>query len=72
MTGASAAPGPDAASAGAAGAARLIALDWGTSSLRAYRLGAAGQVLEARHRPWGILHLPEAGERGFAAVLQRI
>jgi len=29
-------------------ATRLIALDWGTSSLRAYRLGSAGEVLEAR------------------------
>jgi 2-dehydro-3-deoxygalactonokinase len=73
VTGASAAPGPEAPAAGAAGAdARLIALDWGTSSLRAYRLGAAGQVLEVRHRPWGILHLPEEGEHGFAAALQHI
>ena len=50
-------------------AARLLALDWGTSSLRARLLGAAGQVLEARHRPWGILHLPEGG---FAAALRGI
>jgi len=50
-------------------AARLLALDWGTSSLRAGLLGASGQVLEARHRPWGILHLPEGG---FAAALQGI
>jgi len=50
-------------------AARLLALDWGTSSLRAGLLGAAGQVLEARHRPWGILHLPEGG---FAAALRGI
>ncbi|NVL43762.1 2-dehydro-3-deoxygalactonokinase, partial [Pseudomonas syringae pv. actinidiae] len=26
--------------------AQLIALDWGTTSLRAYRLGEHGQVLE--------------------------
>lgn len=39
----------------------LVALDWGTSSLRAWRLSSAGQVLEERHRPWGILHLPEGG-----------
>ena len=48
-------------------AARLIALDWGTSSLRAYRLGAGGQVLQARQQPWGILHLPDGG---FAAALR--
>lgn len=40
--------------------ARLIALDWGTSSLRAYRMGDAGQVLEQRRLPWGIMHLPPA------------
>lgn len=39
---------------------RLVALDWGTSSLRAFRLGAGGQVLELRHRPWGIMNLPPA------------
>ncbi|MBV7429945.1 MULTISPECIES: 2-dehydro-3-deoxygalactonokinase [unclassified Acidovorax] len=39
---------------------RLIALDWGTSSLRAFRLGAGGQVLEQRGRPWGIMNLPPA------------
>jgi 2-dehydro-3-deoxygalactonokinase len=72
VSGAPAVPAADPAAAGAAGDPRLIALDWGTSSLRAYLLGAAGQVLEARHRPWGILHLPEDGERGFAAALQGI
>lgn len=39
---------------------RLVALDWGTSSLRAYRLGDGARVLELRHRPWGIMHLPPA------------
>ncbi len=38
---------------------QLIALDWGTSSLRAYRLGAAGQVLELRSLPWGVMKLPQ-------------
>lgn len=38
---------------------QLIALDWGTSSLRAYRLGAAGRVLELRTSPWGVMKLPE-------------
>ena len=37
---------------------RLVALDWGTSALRAFRFDAQGDVLELRHRPWGIMHLP--------------
>lgn len=37
---------------------RLVALDWGTSALRAFRFDAQGKVLELRHRPWGIMHLP--------------
>jgi 2-dehydro-3-deoxygalactonokinase len=36
----------------------LIALDWGTSSLRAYLLGSSGAVLESRSWPWGIQHTP--------------
>src|SRR3989344_5654593 len=40
--------------------AGLIALDWGTSALRAFRMGAHGEVLETRHRPWGIMNLPPA------------
>ena len=38
--------------------AQLIALDWGTSSLRAYKLGPAGAVLEQRSLACGIMHLP--------------
>jgi 2-dehydro-3-deoxygalactonokinase len=38
--------------------AQLIALDWGTSSLRAYKLGPGGQVLERRSLASGIMHLP--------------
>ncbi|WP_286789134.1 MULTISPECIES: 2-dehydro-3-deoxygalactonokinase [unclassified Pseudomonas] len=38
---------------------RLIGLDWGTSSLRAYLLGDNGQILDTRSQPWGILHTPE-------------
>lgn len=41
---------------------RLIGLDWGTSSLRAYRMGPAGAVQEERHRPWGITQLPPAAD----------
>ncbi|MDB5874333.1 MAG: 2-keto-3-deoxygalactonate kinase, partial [Ramlibacter sp.] len=43
----------------------LVALDWGTSTLRAARLDAQGQVLEERSLPRGILTVP-AGE--FPAV----
>jgi len=39
--------------------AALIALDWGTSSLRAYLLDSAGRTLETRPLPWGIMRLPE-------------
>lgn len=39
----------------------LIALDWGTSSLRAFRFDGAGRLGETRARPWGIRHLPEGG-----------
>ncbi len=37
---------------------RLVALDWGTSALRAFRFNSEGDVLELRHRPWGIMNLP--------------
>ncbi|RZJ11686.1 MAG: 2-dehydro-3-deoxygalactonokinase [Haliea sp.] len=38
----------------------LIALDWGTSSLRAYRMDTRGEVLDSRHLPFGIMALPPA------------
>jgi 2-dehydro-3-deoxygalactonokinase len=50
-------------------AARLVALDWGTSSLRAFLLGADGRVLAQRQQPWGIQHLPTGG---FDAALNDI
>ena len=50
-------------------AARLVALDWGTTALRAYLLGQGGAVLGQCSQPWGILHLPEGG---FDAALQGI
>jgi 2-dehydro-3-deoxygalactonokinase len=47
----------------------LIGLDWGTSSLRSYRFGPDGTVLERRSQPWGIQHLPEGGyEAAFRGV----
>lgn len=39
--------------------AQLIALDWGTTSLRAYRLGEHGQVLQQRALSAGIMQLPQ-------------
>jgi 2-dehydro-3-deoxygalactonokinase len=48
---------------------RLVALDWGTSVLRAYLLGDGGVVLEERRKPWGIMYLPEGG---FVGALQGI
>ncbi|MFC0338404.1 2-keto-3-deoxygalactonate kinase [Kushneria avicenniae] len=49
--------------------AHLIALDWGTSSLRAWLLDGHGQILDSRHEPWGILHTPE---RDFARAYQTV
>jgi 2-dehydro-3-deoxygalactonokinase len=43
--------------------ARLIALDWGTSSLRAYLLGDAGIVLSARRQNSGVLALTSEANR---------
>ena len=43
----------------------MIAVDWGTSSFRAYRLGAAGEVLEQRSAAAGLL----ACQGAFEAVL---
>jgi 2-dehydro-3-deoxygalactonokinase len=45
----------------------LIAIDWGTSSLRAARIAADGAVLEERASQRGILTVPAGG---FPAVLQ--
>jgi len=42
--------------------ARLIGLDWGTSSLRAYLFGEAGRKLAENSAPSGVMHL----ERLFA------
>jgi 2-dehydro-3-deoxygalactonokinase len=53
-------------------ATALIALDWGTTSLRAYRYDARGTVLETRHSAHGILHLPQPGAAGFAQALDEL
>ncbi|MFZ3119650.1 MAG: 2-dehydro-3-deoxygalactonokinase [Variovorax sp.] len=47
----------------------LVAIDWGTSSLRGALLDAAGRVLEERSAPRGILSVP-AGE--FGAVFESL
>ncbi|MEM5388688.1 2-dehydro-3-deoxygalactonokinase [Paraburkholderia phymatum] len=52
-----------------AGGAALIALDWGTTSLRAYLFDANGAVLETRASTAGIMNLPRpAAEGGFDAA----
>jgi 2-dehydro-3-deoxygalactonokinase len=43
----------------------LVAVDWGTSSLRAARLDAQGTVLEERFFPRGILTIPANGFATF-------
>lgn len=48
--------------------AALIALDWGTSSLRAYRLDDTGGTLDTRHLPWGIMRLPQPLQDGAAST----
>ncbi|OLL29965.1 2-dehydro-3-deoxygalactonokinase [Burkholderia sp. SRS-W-2-2016] len=53
--------------------AALIALDWGTSSLRAYLFDAHGQVLALRASPAGIMNLPKrAAEGGFDAAFDDV
>lgn len=47
---------------------QLIGVDWGTSSLRAARLDAAGEGLEERSLPRGILTVPPGG---FPAVFEQ-
>ena len=39
------------------GAPSFIALDWGTSSLRAWRFGESPNPQEKREFPWGIMKL---------------
>jgi 2-dehydro-3-deoxygalactonokinase len=48
---------------------RLIALDWGTSNLRASLLGDGGRVLDTRSAPGGVMAVPE---RRFEAALMAV
>ncbi|RQG99892.1 2-dehydro-3-deoxygalactonokinase [Paraburkholderia dinghuensis] len=58
-----------AQSADVAKHAALLALDWGTTSLRAYLFDAAGEVLATRVSTAGIMNLPvPAAEGGFEAA----
>jgi 2-dehydro-3-deoxygalactonokinase len=49
--------------------AQLIALDWGTSNLRASLLGDGGRVLDTRAAPGGVMAVPE---RRFEAALMAL
>jgi len=51
----------------------LIALDWGTTSLRAYLFDANGAVLDTRASTAGIMNLPRpAAEGGFDAAFDAV
>jgi len=61
------------------GAPSFIALDWGTSSLRAWRFGESPNPQEKREFPWGIMKLPsqaatreDAFHDTFLRVLRRL
>lgn len=61
------------ATGGAAGAVpRLVGLDWGTTSLRAFLIGADGAVLQTRHAADGVQALAGGGAAAFDAALSRI
>jgi 2-dehydro-3-deoxygalactonokinase len=49
--------------------AALFAIDWGTTSARAYRLGAGGEVLDVRSAPLGISQIHDGR---FAEALARL
>lgn len=52
-------------------APELLALDWGTSSLRAF-LMHDGKIVQTRHSGHGIQHLPVPGTAGFELALAQI
>lgn len=47
----------------------LIGIDWGTSSLRAYLIGAQGEVLDRLVAPEGIMQMPD---KNFEGVFERL
>ncbi|MCR5867285.1 2-dehydro-3-deoxygalactonokinase [Aquincola sp. J276] len=52
--------------------ADLLALDWGTSNLRAYALAADGRMLAERSSARGIAQLAQPGDAGFEQALDEI
>jgi 2-dehydro-3-deoxygalactonokinase len=53
--------------------AALVALDWGTTALRAYLFDAAGRVLDTRESTAGIMNLPRpASEGGFDLAFEAV
>jgi len=49
----------------------FLAADWGTSNLRAWRLGAGGEVKAVRRLPWGVAGLkPQEAARKLDAELR--
>lgn len=56
--------------------ASLLALDWGTSSLRAYVLDAQGKTLAERQEPWGLMQVANVtgcqGADAFNAAFEMI
>lgn len=48
----------------------LIALDWGTTSLRAYLFDAHGALIDTRTRAAGVMHVPAGGARAFDVVFE--
>jgi 2-dehydro-3-deoxygalactonokinase len=61
--------GPNAMPSRPESSSTLIALDWGTSTLRAHLLGAHGEILETRTQPWGIMRTPNGDfAQAFRAV----
>jgi 2-dehydro-3-deoxygalactonokinase len=51
------------------GATALLAIDWGTTSVRAYRLGGDGEVLDIRESPLGIQRVRDGA---FPAALRSL
>lgn len=49
----------------------LLALDWGTSSLRAYLLDADGETIASRHEPWGLMQVAALTGLSGAAAYER-
>jgi 2-dehydro-3-deoxygalactonokinase len=66
-------PAQTAAATANVTSAALIALDWGTTSLRAYLFDANGAVLETRASTAGIMNLPRpAADGGFDAAFDAV